>query len=96
MNCIVRGPYYRRRKPAQFEDPKTFLLNYESGLLTKGEIAEGFQVLINSGLVWVIGNGCYTSRANRLIQEGQCRRGKEGGTVKPLRLVKMYTQHQGG
>jgi hypothetical protein len=94
-----RGPYKRRRKPAQFEDPKTFVLNYELGLLTKGEIVYGFQRLIDLGIVWTFEHGCYARKAEQLIKEKSCtskRQQQKGGNTHRLTAVEVFYANQGG
>lgn len=48
-----------------------FIIAYENGELTETEIINGFQELINSGLVWQL-QGMYRRMASRLIEAGYC------------------------
>lgn len=48
-----------------------FVMDYESDNLSDEEIIEGFQELINSGLVWQL-QGHYGRMAQRLIEAGYC------------------------
>lgn len=48
-----------------------FMMDFESGMLNDDEIINGFQELINSGVVWNL-QGSYGRTANRLIEEGFC------------------------
>ncbi len=48
-----------------------FILDFESGELDETEIVEGFQHLIDSGIVWQL-QGSYGRMAARLIDSGHC------------------------
>ena len=48
-----------------------FIMSYEGGELSEGEIIEGFQHLIDSGIVWKL-QGSYGRLAHNLIYEGLC------------------------
>lgn len=48
-----------------------FIIEYESGLLSDIEVIEGFQELIDSGLVWQL-QGSYGRMAKALIDAGCC------------------------
>jgi hypothetical protein len=48
-----------------------FLMDYESGSLCDEQIVEGFQHLINDGLVWKL-QGTYGRMAKALIEAGYC------------------------
>jgi hypothetical protein len=48
-----------------------FIMRYEGGECTQEEIIEGFQALIDSGIVWQL-QGCYGRMAAALIQSGDC------------------------
>jgi len=48
-----------------------FIIRYENGELGEWEIAEGFQALIDSGVVWEL-QGSYGRAAIRLIEDGRC------------------------
>lgn len=48
-----------------------FIVAYESGECSEDEIIEGFQMLIDSGIVWKL-QGHYGRTAARLIEEGVC------------------------
>jgi hypothetical protein len=63
------------------------MMKYENDELTEKEIIEGFQELINSGIVWKL-QGHYGRTANLLIEEGLCTKPepkreelKEGGYI---------------
>lgn len=49
-----------------------FIIDYEAGSLTEEEVAEGFQHLIDSGIVWSL-QGSYGRTAATLIEAGICR-----------------------
>lgn len=49
-----------------------FIIDYEAGVLTEEEVAEGFQHLIDSGIVWSL-QGSYGRTAATLIDAGICR-----------------------
>lgn len=46
-----------------------FIINYESGLCSEDEIIEGFQSLVDSGIVWEL-QGSYQRMAIDLINQG--------------------------
>lgn len=48
-----------------------FILDFESGELDESEIVEGFQHLIDSGIVWQL-QGSYGRMAACLIDAGVC------------------------
>jgi hypothetical protein len=48
-----------------------FIIDYESGNLSEEEIIQGFQEMIDSGLVWQL-QGHYGRVAKQLIDEGYC------------------------
>jgi len=50
-----------------------FIMEYEDGELTDKQIVEGFQHLIDSGVVWSL-QGRYGRMATRLINGGDCHR----------------------
>ena len=50
----------------------TFILDYEAGVLSEEEVIEGFQHLIDSGIVWSL-QGSYGRTAATLIDAGICR-----------------------
>ena len=50
-------------------DTVGFVMDYESGLLDEQETIEGFQELVNSGLVWQL-QGHYGRTAVSLIEAG--------------------------
>ncbi len=52
-------------------DTLGFIMDYEEGKLSEEEIIEGFQRLIDSGLVWQL-QGAYGRMAARLIETGAC------------------------
>lgn len=52
-------------------DSLSFIMDYECGDLSDEETAEGFQHLIDSGLVWSL-QGSYGRMARRLIDSGLC------------------------
>ena len=53
-----------------------FIMRYEGGECTEGEIVDGFQALVDSGLAWQL-QGSYGRMAARLIEAGLVTR-KEG------------------
>ena len=48
-----------------------FIMAYEGGSCTDEEVIEGFQVLIDTGLVWQL-QGHYGRTATALIEAGHC------------------------
>lgn len=54
-------------------DQVDFIIAFESGELEEDEIINGFQDMINSGVVWQL-QGCYGRMAVRLIEAGHCTR----------------------
>jgi len=54
-------------------DTVSFVMDYESGELTREEIIAGFQQMINSGVVWKL-QGNYGRSAMDLINAGHCTR----------------------
>ena len=48
-----------------------FVMAFEAGELDEGDIVEGFQYLIDTGLVWSL-QGSYGRAAKRLIENGVC------------------------
>jgi hypothetical protein len=59
-----------KNKRSYFE-PASFVLDFESGILTHEQIVEGFQFLIDSGVVWQL-QGSYGRMARSLIEECHC------------------------
>lgn len=49
-----------------------FIIGYEAGALGEEEVVEGFQQLIDSGIVWSL-QGHYGRTAATLINAGLCR-----------------------
>jgi hypothetical protein len=54
-------------------DSVGFIMDFESGQCTNEEIIEGFQHLIDTGLVWQL-QGSYGRMAEALITKGLCHR----------------------
>jgi hypothetical protein len=54
------------------EDIVNFITKYEDGNASEAEVDTGFQLLINSGVVWHLG-GEWKSKAEDLIAAGRCR-----------------------
>ncbi len=52
-------------------DTVSFIMGYEADELTPEEIIEGFQKLIDNGVVWSL-QGSYGRTARELIASGQC------------------------
>ena len=52
-------------------DTCSFVMAFEAGELDEDEIVEGFQHLINSGVVWSL-QGSYGRTAAALIESGRC------------------------
>lgn len=52
-------------------DTVQFIVDFEGGALDDDQVIEGFQELINSGLVWQL-QGSYGRAATRLIAQGLC------------------------
>lgn len=55
----------------EITDATIFIMAYEAGELSEDEIIEGFQSLIDSGVVWTL-QGSYGRMAARLIEAGVC------------------------
>ena len=49
-----------------------FIIDYEAGVLSEEEVIDGFQQLIDSGIVWSL-QGSYGRTAATLIESGTCR-----------------------
>ena len=49
-----------------------FIVDYEAGVLSEEEVIEGFQKLIDNGIVWSL-QGHYGRTAATLIDAGLCR-----------------------
>lgn len=49
-----------------------FIIDYEAGVLSEEEVIEGFQQLIDNGIVWSL-QGHYGRTAATLIESGTCR-----------------------
>jgi len=56
-------------------DEVGFIMAFEAGELTTEEAIDGFQRLIDSGIVWKL-QGVYGRTANELIREGFCHAAK--------------------
>jgi hypothetical protein len=54
-------------------DAFSFIIDFEEGSLDEAQIIEGFQALINSGLVWQL-QGSYGRTAMNLIESERCTR----------------------
>lgn len=52
-------------------DTVSFIMGYEADELTHEEVVEGFQKLIDSGIVWNL-QGSYGRKARELIASGEC------------------------
>lgn len=52
-------------------DSLEFIMRFEQGELDDQELVEGFQNMIDSGLVWAL-QGFYGRMAMRLIEQGYC------------------------
>lgn len=52
-------------------DTVSFIMAWESGETSEQETIEGFQALIDSGMVWKL-QGCYGRTARALIEAGLC------------------------
>ena len=55
----------------KYFDTLGFIMAYEQGDLDEDEVIEGFQHLIDSGVVWVL-QGDYGRTATALIKGGYC------------------------
>lgn len=56
-----------------FDDTAGFLLEFECGDVEEERLIEGFQHLIDTGLVWKL-QGMYGRMAEKLIESGRCTR----------------------
>lgn len=54
-------------------DQVEFIMEYENGELDEDGVVEGFQNLIDSGIVWSL-QGSYGRTASALIEAGLCSR----------------------
>ena len=71
-HSTIDGEFFRFEFDDGFRfDSAYFVIQYESDELSHQEIVEGFQQLINSGLVWKL-QGSYGRIANQLIESGDC------------------------
>jgi hypothetical protein len=52
-------------------DTLSFIMDFESGALSEEQIIEGFQHLIDAGIVWQL-QGSYGRMATQLINAGRC------------------------
>lgn len=52
-------------------DDVDFMMDFEGGELSNEKIIDGFQRLINNGVVWKL-QGCYGRTAKALIEAGHC------------------------
>jgi hypothetical protein len=52
-------------------DTLQFIMDYEDGSLSEEQVIEGFQDLINTGIVWEL-QGSYGRMAKSLIEQGLC------------------------
>ncbi len=66
-------------------DQLDFILRFEDGELDEYEIAEGFQHLIDSGVVWQL-QGFYGRTAVALIEAGECTDTREPQGPKPEKV----------
>lgn len=57
--------------PAKPFDTLAFIMAYEDGATDWDETIDGFQHLIDSGVVWTL-QGSYGRMAARLIEDGEC------------------------
>lgn len=62
-----------------------FITRYEGGESDEQEIIEGFQAMIDSGVVWSL-QGCYGRTAVNFIRSGRCIDTHNAITVLPLLL----------
>lgn len=61
----------KENKMTQHSESLDFIIRYENGECDEQETIEGFQLLIDSGLVWQL-QGSYGRMAASLIQAGIC------------------------
>lgn len=59
-------------------DTLSFIMEYEGEDLSSEKIINGFQHLIDSGMVWSL-QGSYGRMAMGLIENGYCRKAKDNG-----------------
>lgn len=52
-------------------DAVSFITDFENGNLSDEAVIDGFQEMINSGLVWQL-QGAYSRLAECLIESGKC------------------------
>lgn len=57
-------------------DVVDFVIGFEGGMISESEIVEGFQHMINDGIVWGL-QGMYGRMANNLIEAGVCKPANE-------------------
>ncbi len=57
---------------SQVDNTVDFIIAYEGGDLDDDAIVEGFQAMIDSGLVWQL-QGSYGRQAKAMIKAGVCR-----------------------
>lgn len=66
-----------------------FIIAFEGGDISEPEIVEGFQHMINSGIVWTL-QGFYGRTATALIEQGFC---KEAGEWTPEEAVDFFLEN---
>lgn len=57
------------QRTAEGFDVVGFIIRYEAGELAEGEMAEGFQYLLDTGIVWNL-QGHYGRTAEALLEAG--------------------------
>jgi hypothetical protein len=59
------------RKSEFIFDPTLFVIKYENGDLNRDQVVDGFQYLIDTGIVWRL-QGSYGRMAKSMIEAGYC------------------------
>lgn len=68
LDAVAQGA---DEEPEPAYDRVSQIMAYESGLLEDDDVAELFQDLIDSGVVWTL-QGCYGRTAQAMIEAGHC------------------------
>lgn len=66
-----------------------FVIGFEEGSIDEPSIVEGFQHMINSGVVWGL-QGMYGRTATNLIEEGICKPANEWTPQKAKEYFKKH------
>ena len=82
---IDRPVYDKYGNPVEDHDTEEFFRKYDANELSEEEITKGFQNLINTGYIWLLG-GRFAKIAKRMIEEGRCKK-NSGFNMEPKKLL---------